>query len=309
MASTVYGPVLSRRLGYSLGIDLFNGKTCTINCVYCQLGSSAPLPPVRKRFVDPETVKSDIREAVEKAEDRIDYITFSGCGEPTLSSDIGEIIDFAKSLRAGPICVLTNGTLLSHPQVRKEISNANLVIPNLDAGSAKAFQEVNRPHEDIDFENYVEGIIEFSKSFKGDLFLEVVLVRGINDSEENIRNIADIAKEIDPDGIWIGTITRPPGAGDVKPVSEEKLDLARKIIGEKSRIIETFKGATHQKFYNDINSEILSLIKRRPETIGNITMTLGINKNQTIKSVGYLLEKEIIKTTMIGSKRFYELDN
>jgi len=306
MSNFIYGPVPSRRLGRSLGLDIVVPKTCTVDCIYCQIGSVPPYPPKRKRFFEPELIEKELARAVE-ANDRIDYITFSGSGEPTLSLDIGRLIRFAKSLDVAPVCVLTNGTLLSDPVVREELSAADVVIPNLDAADSETFQAVNRPHKDIHYEDYLEGILKFKSEFHGALFLEIVLVKGVNDSDEHIHKLAERVREIEPDGVWIGTVSRPPAETWVEPVSDDTLRMARETIGKDSRVIDKFHGEAFVATHSDLMARILELLKRRPEKAEAIARSLGANVHETLKVIVALEDKKLIRRRDMAGDVYFEV--
>ncbi len=306
MARYVYGPVPSRRLGRSLGLDIVTPKSCTVNCVYCQIGSREPLPPVRKRFIDPEIIETELEKALHPAPE-LDWITFSGSGEPTLSSDLGRFIRFAKGFDAAPICVLTNGTLLWQERVREELAAADLVVPNLDAADNETFQRIVRPHRDIDFDSYYKGLKAFSREFDGDLHLEIVLVRGINDSEKHLKMLARRVEDIDPDGIWIGTVTRPPAENFASPVSEKVLTMARKIIGHKATIIDKFRAkGPGASVFSELTDTVVELLKRRPETIEDMSASLSANPHEITKVIGELLNNGKIVRKDVGGKIYFD---
>ncbi|MGC9314053.1 MAG: radical SAM protein [bacterium] len=307
MGRFTYGPVPSRRLGRSLGIDLVASKSCTVNCIYCQIGSREPSPPVRVSFFPPEDIEADIRSAVESA-DEIDWLTFSGSGEPTLSSDLGRIVRFSKSLDAAPVCVLTNGTLLWMPEVRQEISDADLVVPNLDAATPELFEKVVRPHSSITFEKYYDGLKTFSTEFEGDLHLEIVVLKGINDSEEHFRQLAELVEDIAPSGVWIGTVKRPPAESYVQAVSDETLELASEIIGGKAEIIHDYHGKKGETFSAwGLADKIIDLLRRRPETAEAIAEGLSANYHEALKAISRLEEAGKIHRREIENRIYYDI--
>ncbi len=305
MGKYIYGPVPSRRLGRSLGVDLLKPKSCTVDCVYCQLGSSPPLPPVRKRFVDPDEVERELRERIESG-GKADYITLSGSGEPTLSIDLGRTIRFAKGLDVAPVCVLTNGTFMSDPAVREELSAADVVIPNLDAADEDTFRRVNRPHPDIDFDAMIEGIVRFGREFDGKLLLEIVLIEGMNNSDEHLHKLADTVNRIRPAGAWVGSVYRPPSEDFAKPVGPEGLQHARGIIGDSARVIESFKAKDIDVHYAALIEEVAALLSRRPETVSGVAMSLGANEHEVFKAVSILLKKGVVRRVKLGGKEYYE---
>jgi len=307
MGAFVYGPVPSRRLGRSLGLDIVSPKSCTANCVYCQIGSREPLPPIRKRFFPPEKIETDLESAI-KSDGEVDWITFSGSGEPTLSLDLERLIVSAKSHGVAPVCVLTNGTLLSMPDVRKELMAADLVVPNLDAATPELFQKVVRPHAEIDFYAYISGLKLFAGEFDGDLHLEIVLIKDINDSEEHFHQLAELVGEISPGGVWIGTVKRPPAEVYVHPVDDSVLAKASEIIGQNTEIITEFKLSSGDFIvFQDLRERVFSILKRRPETAEGIANSLSANPHVVLK---ILTELETDKTIIRKSSRdsvYYDL--
>ncbi len=223
MSHHVFGPVPSRRLGRSLGIDLVPFKTCTYNCIYCQLGPTTNLTLERKEWVPFDKVIEEAREKIRSA-DGIDYITFSGSGEPTLHSRIGEMIRELKRLSSIPVAVLTNGSLLWQQEVQDDLLEADLVIPSLDAPDRGLFRHVNRPHPDLTFDQVVEGLVKFRERYSGKIWLEVFLLSGITGMESEVKRIADLARTVRPDLVQLITATRPAPMDFVEPVSLEDMN-------------------------------------------------------------------------------------
>ena len=225
----VFGPVPSRRLGQSLGIDPVPLKTCNWNCVYCQLGRTIPLKNERREFFPREDILAEVEQALAShAPGEIDWVTFVGSGETTLHAGIGWLIRQVKLLTHLPVAVITNGSLLYLPEMRCELSPADAVLPSLDAGNARLYRKINRPHPEISFKRLVNGLIAFRKEYQGKLWVEVMLVRGLNDTEAAaLREIATILKSIQPDEVHILQPDRPPVETWVQPPDEEGLLRAR----------------------------------------------------------------------------------
>jgi len=220
-----YGPVPSRRLGQSLGISPIPAKTCSYSCVYCQLGRTNRLRAVRQSFFRKEDIVNEVEARIKSA--AVDYITIVGDGEPTLSSDIGWLIRTCRERFAVPVAVITNGSLLYKPDVREELCEANTVLPTFDAGNERLFKAVNRPHGSISFRDMLNGLQTFRKEFSGQLWLEVMLVDGLNDSEEALQEISGHIQNIAPDRIYITTPVRPPAESWVKPPSPQSIIRAK----------------------------------------------------------------------------------
>ncbi len=219
----IFGPIASRRLGRSLGVDIVPLKVCTQNCIYCQLGIDGERTLERKEYVAAEVVLAELKERITEGVEA-DFVTLSGSGEPTLNSAMGKIIDGIRAITDIPIAVITNGTLLSDPAVRADCCKADLVLPSLDAGDAETFGKINFPHKDIDFDVFVEGLCEFRREYSGRMWLEVFLSEGVNDSDDQVDKIGAIIKRIGPDKVQLNTAVRPTAKESVLRVEQTRLE-------------------------------------------------------------------------------------
>ena len=276
----LFGPVLSRRLGLSMGVDLLQYKTCNLDCIYCELGRTACLTLCRDRFVPREGV---MREIEWRRDEPFDYLTFAGSGEPTLSQDLGEVVSRAKQIVDSPVAVITNSTLLTSPAVRKEVAAADVVLPSLDAASQESFMAINRPARGLFAEEMIQGLKDFRREYSGEIWLEVMLVEGINDHEA--ERIARAAEAIDPDRIHLNTVVRTP-AEPVEPLSQEEMH----------RMLEIFPGAElipdwDWRVPGPIKDRILRLLSQRELTLEEIGLHLDLAGNDAIKYCK-ILEKE-----------------
>jgi len=269
----VFGPVPSRRLGRSLGVNLVPFKTCNYSCVYCQLGRTTRLVDERDDFFPPEEVLSEIREALSRNPD-LDYLTFTGEGEPTLCRSIGWLISRAKELSPVPVAVLTNGALLCREDVREELGQADLVMPSLDAGDPRTFRRVNRPHRDLDIEAIVDGISEFRDEFRGKLWVEVMLVAGVNDTEEALKAIRRALDRIRPDRTFINLPVRPPAESWVRIPDEDALVRAQVLL-EAELLPHEEEGEFGVEGFPDPVEAILHIIRRHPMRERHIVETLS----------------------------------
>lgn len=261
----VFGPVPSRRLGQSLGIDPIPLKTCNWNCVYCQLGRTKPLTNLRKAYFPREEILDEVKVSLNTHQPgEIDWVTFVGSGEPTLHSDIGWLIEEIKKITELPVAIITNGSLLYLEQVRQELLTADAVLPSLDAGSEELYRRINRPHPGIDYELYVQGLVEFQQEYHGKLWIEVMLVRGLNDSEGALWPIARLIKRINPDQVHINLPTRPPVETWVLPPDDEGLIRTCAILGEFAHVIHPAQGTFDLSGYEDPLDAIISIITRHP---------------------------------------------
>lgn len=271
----VFGPVPSRRLGQSLGIDPIPLKKCNWNCVYCQLGRSKPLVNERREYFRRADILAEVEQALlSHAPGEIDWVTFVGSGETTLHSGIGWLIRQVKSLTQLPVAVITNGSLLYLPEMRLELSPADAVLPSLDAGNATLFRKINRPHPEVGFKRLVEGLVAFRKEYSGKLWIEVMLVRGLNDTETALREIAAVLNSIRPDEVHILQPTRPPAETWVQPPDEEGLLRARAILGDIARVVHPASGSFDLSGAQSLVDAIVGIITRHPMREDELIETL-----------------------------------
>ncbi len=272
----VYGPVASRRLGFSLGVDVIPFKTCTLDCVYCQLGSTGRTTVRRGRWFPPKEILAQIKEAVDSGE-RIDVITFSGSGEPTLCRDLGCLIRDIKKMTRIPVAVLTNATLLTRKDVRRDLLAADIVVPSLDAVASPVFRRVNRPSPALDNRRIIDGLVRFRDEFKGELRLEIMLVKGVNDSPAALKALQAAVARIRPDRIELNTVVRPPAERGAAPLGPASLDRIKALFGPKATVVAAFakKGRGSASVPADLEGSILATVGRRPQTAADIALALG----------------------------------
>jgi wyosine [tRNA(Phe)-imidazoG37] synthetase (radical SAM superfamily) len=271
----VFGPVPSRRLGKSLGIDTIPLKTCNWNCIYCQLGRSKPMVNERQEYYPAEEILEEVRQALASHEaDEIDWVTFVGSGEPTLHARIGWLIRQVKGMIDLPVAVITNGALLYLQATRQDLLPADAVLPSLDAGTARLYRQINRPHPEVTFERLVEGLTAFRSVYEGKLWIEVMLVRGLNDTEEALRNIAFLLQKMGPDEVHINLPTRPPVETWVKPPDEEGLIRASAILGDIAQVVHPAEGTFDLSGCDDVLDAIVGIITRHPMRQGELERAL-----------------------------------
>jgi wyosine [tRNA(Phe)-imidazoG37] synthetase (radical SAM superfamily) len=236
----IYGPLKSRRLGLSLGISLTPYKICSFDCVYCQLGKTTVKTMERKDYFNADEVLAELRSWFQhnpEGAKQLNFITFSGSGEPLLNKKIGELIYQIKKLSALPVAVITNGSLLSLPEVRQELLAADLVVPSLNAATAKVFEKIDRPDPSLKIEDVINGLAEFRKVFRGKIWLEVMLVKGINDDMSHIKKLKSAIEQIEPDQIQLNSPVRTTAEKDIEAVDKESLEKIKKLLGDKCEII------------------------------------------------------------------------
>jgi wyosine [tRNA(Phe)-imidazoG37] synthetase (radical SAM superfamily) len=288
----LFGPVRSRRLGLSLGVDILPMKTCTQNCLYCQLGKDAPLTLERKVYVPTEAVLDEVRRRVEEGL-TADFMTLSGSGEPTLHSDLGQIIDGIKKLTSIPVAIITNGTLLYQPEVRYQCAKADVVMPSLDAGDEETFARLNNPHPELNFEVFVNGLCSFRREYAGQIWLEVFFCRGINTDEKSIQNLARLIEKIQPDKVQLNTVVRPTTHTEALPVPFDELGKIAQKLHPNSEIIADFSrhsttpGLAKDTHYADA---ILAMLRRHPCSLEDICAGLSARMDQIRPVVNELLK-------------------
>lgn len=305
----VYGPVPSRRLGRSLGIDLIPSKTCNYQCIYCQLGKTKYFTNKRMNFFPKEDVMGEIKEAIKQHENEIDYITFVGSGEPTLYKDIEDLILTTKKLSKKPVCMITNGALLYDLEVRNALMLADVVLPSLDAGDGKLFIKINRPHPSIKYDNVIQGFIEFRKNYEGKFWIEIMIMKGINDSKNELLKIKQKIDLIIPDRIDINVPIRPPTEKWVKIPDKNITSLLNEVFGEYSDIHYPEMG----KFYlysSDFEKEFLSVVERHPmrqEQIIETFCSQNLNQEEIFQRLKSLEDRKMIEKITYNNKIFWRL--
>ena len=287
---TVFGPVPSRRLGQSLGIDPIPSKTCNWNCVYCQLGRSKPMVNLRAEYFPREAMLAEIKESLAAhPEGAIDWITFVGSGEPTLHSSLGWLIAEVKKLTKIPVAVITNGSLLYLPEVRQELLLADAIMPTLDAGDAETYRKINRPMGELTFERLVDGIIAFRKEYTGKLWPEIMLIKGINDTLPALGLLAATLQRIQPDEVHINLPTRPPAETWVQPPDDEGLLRATAILGDIAKIVTPIQGEFDLSGYDNIADAVVGIVTRHPmrenQLVANLARWCPDEINETLKKL------------------------
>ena len=300
--SYVFGPVPSRRLGRSLGVDVVPFKTCTYDCIYCQLGRTTCKTIERKEWVPLEEVLGEVKV---KLSTRPDYITLSGSGEPTLFSRLGDLIDGIKNMTDIPVALLTNGSLLWQPEVLRSIRDVDLLIPSLDAGDEAIFRRVNRPHRAVPFRHLMEGLCASRQACRGQYWLEVFLLAGYTATELEVTKLANCAGLIKPDRIQINTVTRPPAEHFAASVPRARMSTLSRLFDSPAELI-----VGHDQVHEHISSwssrkEILHLLQRRPCSVQDIADGLGMTRHEVLKHVVALQTEGILEAKWSSGTRYY----
>jgi wyosine [tRNA(Phe)-imidazoG37] synthetase (radical SAM superfamily) len=288
MSAHVFGPVPSRRLGRSLGIDPIPLKTCNWNCVYCQLGRTSPLVTARDEYVDAGAVVAEVRAYLEEhGEDSFDWITFVGSGEPTLHWRLGWMIREVKSLTRKPIAVITNGALLADAEVRAELLAADAVMPTISVGSERTYLRLHRPAHGLDFASFIAGLVAFRDAYQGRLWAEVMLVAGYNDGDDELAALRALLARVRPDEIQIVLPTRPPAMPDVRAASADRVALAARILGEVAPVRTATDVPDTTASGTDLDETIVGLVQRHPMTEAELA---ALVKGFSPEQIGAALE-------------------
>ncbi len=259
----VFGPVSSKRLGQSLGVDLLPSKSCTWNCIYCQLGRTKEYVTERREFFPKDAILAEILETVASGKP-IDWITFVGSGETTLYKGLGWLISEVKKVTEIPVAVITNGSLLSDLEVRQELLQADTVLPSLNAGSPELFERIDRPAPGFTFEKHVEGLRLFRQEYSGKLWIEVMLIKGVNDSEEALEELAAVLLEVKPDMIHLVLPTRPaPGSSAIMP-DAERVRRAVFILSAAAPVLNPAKGEMMLGSADNLLETVSGIAARHP---------------------------------------------
>ena len=307
----VYGPVPSRRLGSSLGIDPIPSKTCNFQCIYCQLGKTTNFTNERRDFYLKEEIYKEMEEAIKQNKEKFDYITFVGSGEPTLYKSLGKLILKAKEFSSKPICVITNGALLYSPEVRKELASADVVLPSLDAGDEKLFIKINRPYPSIKYEKMIQGYIDFRKEYNGKFWIEVMLMKGINDSKEELVKIKNQLDLIKPDRIDINVPIRPPTESWVQIPDKNVIPILNDVFGEYNNINFPEQGI-FSVFSSNFEMELKILLERHPMRQEQIVETFSskkFNEQDLLLELNTLASQNKIKKVIYNNQTFWKLIN
>lgn len=303
----LFGPVLSRRLGVSLGVDMVPPKTCTLDCAYCECGRTTTLTSERRPYVPASEIIPELDDYL-KEHPKLDYITFGGSGEPTLNSEIGKVLSFVKEQYSGyRTALLTNATLFHLPEVRQTCLNFDLVLPSLDAVSQEAFEHVNRSHQDLDSARYVEGLVAFAREFRGLLWLEVFILPGINDSDEELEALKHAIERIGPTRVQINSLDRPAPFDWVTPANAERLaQIADYML---PLPVEVISRKTIDYVARPSNPQavetVLSTCRRRPCTVEDLAGLTGMHINAMYKLLGRLLDKNKLVAEHVAGQVFY----
>lgn len=300
----VYGPVRSRRLGRSLGIDPVPFKTCNLNCVYCQLGPTSSSKLTDAAYPPLSAVIEEIGEALASAQD-LDFVTISGSGEPMLYGDIAALISAIKAMTQVPVAVVTNGTLLTSQTAREALYRADVVLPSLDAADDRTFNRIVRPPGGLSVEQVVAGLATFRRAFVGQIWLEIMLVSGLNDQPEQLERLKDAMDLILPDRIHLNTVVRPPAVESALPVHPERMAAIAAYFGSRCEVIAEHPDAVPRPPGEGPAERLAEIVTRHPATLGELAGTLGVSSSLVAMRVAKLMDEGVIESRLHRGRLYY----
>lgn len=304
----IYGPVPSRRLGRSLGVDIVPHKVCSYDCIYCQLGRTKQKTIERKPYTPAEDILDQVQQKLREGVSA-DYITLAGSGEPTLNTEIGSLIHGIKKLTEIPIAVLTNGSLLGIREVRESLMEADAVLPSLDAHDEEGFQTINRPHSEITLRAVLEGLLTFRTEYPGQIWLEIFILDGINATPTDATHFKHWIERVNPQKVHINTAVRPAAETYARKVPVQEMATFCSIIGKKAEVITPYRDIQRNERGADLEEDLLNILARRPCTLDDISSALNVHKNEILKHIEPLVKNQSIAIVGDGSAVYYQLKN
>ena len=315
----LYGPVPSRRLGLSYGVDIVPFKVCTLDCVYCQLGRTVEKTIERKDFAPIEAILAELTEALAEGS-KADFVTIGGSGEPTLHSRLGELVDGIKGITGIPVALLTNGTLFERQDVRGDCAKIDVVLPSLDAGDEQTFRRIDRPEPTISVENVISGLCALREEFAGQIWIEVFLVPSINTAPRQIAHIQKAINRIRPDKVQLNTAVRPTADPNVVKLSAENLQDIALRLGPSCEVVADFSIAPNEQVARGRRDDelrmhfgvaekgqtVLSMLKRRHCSLDDISAGLSGSRSEAVKNVAQLQGQGLVQAERKGARVFFK---
>jgi wyosine [tRNA(Phe)-imidazoG37] synthetase (radical SAM superfamily) len=299
----LFGPVPSRRLGRSLGVDLVPRKTCPYDCVYCEVGPSTRR--TLKRFpYRAEAILRELADYLQEGAGEADFITLAGSGEPTLNLDLGRLISAIKSMTAIPVAVLTNGALLHLAEVRRDLAAADVVLPSLDAAIEETWRAVNRPLPGLTLETIIKGLLAFRREYPGQIWLEILLLKGINDTEEELAALSRVLRDLAPDKVQLNTQVRPGVEDWARALSRAELAAAAAALGPGVEVIASFNGGPPPSPAPG-DADFLAMLARRPMTAADLARALGLALPEVKERLRRLLAAGRLSRDLYREQEFY----
>lgn len=302
----LFGPVPSRRLGLSLGVDLVPYKVCSFDCLYCELGRTTTHTRERREYVPTMAVLDELRSHFqESGESSCDYVTLSGSGEPTLHSNLADIVLGIKDITSRPLALLTNSSLMDDPAVRRAVQPVDVILPSLDAVTPAVFKLVNRPVNQVRIDSIIAGLTALRQEYQGEIWLEVLFCRGINDSESELEALTKALQILQPDKIQLNTVVRPGAYQEAQSVSREFLQQVQRSWGERAEIIASFSSSQLNSGQQDKRQQVISTLKHRPCTVQDLAASCAMVPAEVVKFLDLLTNEGTVKTSIHEGVTFY----
>jgi wyosine [tRNA(Phe)-imidazoG37] synthetase (radical SAM superfamily) len=301
--SHLFGPVPSRRLGLSLGVDLVPPKTCTFDCLYCEVGRTTHLTRRRQAYRVQEIIR-ELEDYLASPPSALDYVTLAGSGEPTLNLGLGEIVAAVKRLSPTPVAILTNGSLFYLPEVRAEAAGADVILPSLDAGREETFRRLNRPHPDLTLDLVVAGLKALRREYAGQIWLEIMVLKDLNDREEELTALKGLLRELAPDKVQLNTAVRPVADQAAQPLTPEEMAAVARFLGEGVEVVAASRQCSPERLALK-DRDVLDMLARRPMTAGDLAQALGLSLAQVRERLGRLLKSGLVSRHMHRNQDFY----
>ena len=302
----LFGPVPSRRLGLSLGVDLVPYKVCSFDCLYCELGRTTSHTCERREYVPTMVVLDELRSHFREAgESSCDYVTLSGSGEPTLHSNLADIVLGIKDITSRPLALLTNSSLMDDPAVRRAVQPVDVILPSLDAATPGVFRHLNRPVDQVHIDSILSGLSALRQEFKGEIWLEILFCRGINDSESEVEALTKAFQGLQPDKIQLNTVARPGAYQEAQSVSLEFLQQVQKRWGERAEIVASFSSTQLNHSQQDSRQQIVNTLKRRPCTVQDLAAACAMVPAEVVKFLDLLKNEGTVRASVHEGITFY----
>jgi wyosine [tRNA(Phe)-imidazoG37] synthetase (radical SAM superfamily) len=283
----IFGPVPSRRLGWSLGLDILPYKTCSYDCIYCELGPTTRLTSAPVGLIEPGAVLAELESFMVSHPGQVDFLTVSGSGEPTLHPELGALIRALKRRYALPVALITNSSLLFRPEVLERVRAADLVLPSLDAVDPETLAAVNRPHPDLGLDSLLEGLLALGRLPGPRLWLEILFLQGLNDHPDQMARFRQVIEKINPERIQINTVVRPPVEARAMPLAASRLAQIKKQLGPRAEIIARPDRRSERAI--QLEDEIITLVSRRPSTVEDIAQLTGCTPEEALSLLQRLM--------------------
>jgi wyosine [tRNA(Phe)-imidazoG37] synthetase (radical SAM superfamily) len=299
----LFGPVPSRRLGRSLGVDLIPRKSCPYNCVYCEVGPTT-LQTLERFEYQPEAIIRELEAYLSLPEVNLDVITLAGSGEPTLNLGLGRIITALKEMTNIPVAVLTNGALLHLPAVRRDLAAADVILPSLDSSIEETWRFINRPLPEMSLAQMVEGLFALRREYPGQIWLEIMLLKGVNDTKEELEALRRVIRKLVPDKVQLNTAVRPVVDDLAQPLSEEEMQAVAAFLGEGAEVIASCsRTAAAETAVSD--ARFLEMLARRPMTAADVAEVLGLPVDLVQQRLKRLCKSGLISYSLYQKQGFY----